>query len=74
MIMGSQAVLFITLFVSFVLAIDWKPVDLNIADKISQGYFTGCALGVYSANSTLYKKAYGTLFHKHDLYAPPVTP
>ena len=74
MILLPQTVLFIALFVNFALTIDWKPVDLKIADKISQGYFTGCVLGVYSSNSTLYKKAFGTLFQKHDLYAPPVTP
>ena len=34
--------------------------------------FTGCVLGVYTNNATLYKKAFGTLTPKWGLYAPQV--
>lgn len=54
-------------------ATNWTEVDNKINEKIFQGHFTGCVLGVYSANATLLKKAYGTMTPKWGLYAPPVT-
>jgi hypothetical protein len=41
---------------------------------MNQGAFNGAVIGVFSSNSTLYKKAYGTITSKSDgFYAPPVT-
>jgi CubicO group peptidase (beta-lactamase class C family) len=53
-------------------AYNWTSVDLQIADKIAKGYFSGCVLGIFTPNTTILKKAYGTLFPRMDLYAPPV--
>lgn len=53
---------------------DFKPLDTLLTQKISQSHITGCVLGIYNTTGTLYRKSYGTLIPKYDLYAPQVTP
>lgn len=53
-------------------ATDWSKVDAKIAEKIGEGHFTGCVLGIYTNSSVLLKKAYGSLAPKWGLYAPSV--
>lgn len=51
-------------------AVDWKGVDAKIAEKIAQGHFSGCVLGIYTNSSVLLRKPYGTIVPKWGLYAP----
>jgi CubicO group peptidase (beta-lactamase class C family) len=54
-------------------ATNWTEVDLKINEKIGEGHFTGCVLGIYTNNATLLKKAYGGISPKYGLYSIPVT-
>ncbi len=54
-------------------ATNWTEVEHKINEKIAEGHFTGCVLGIYTNNATLLKKAYGSMSPKYGLYSTPVT-
>ena len=54
-------------------AYNWTEAEDVIQSAINEGYFTGAVLGIATANSTILKKAYGTIGPKYGMYAPPVT-
>lgn len=65
---------FITLFIVIAsTATDWSKVDAKIMEKIAEGHFTGCVLGIYTNSSALLKKAYGSTGPRWGLYSPSVT-
>lgn len=67
-------ILFLSALNSWTLsAYDWKKLDAKIAEKIGQGHFTGCVLGIYTNSSTILKKAYGTMVPIYGIYSLPVT-
>lgn len=73
MITISQILLVLTIFVRTTLtSIDWKGVDAKINSVIAEGHFSGCVLGVFTQNTTIFKKAYGTIVPKWGMYAPAV--
>ena len=54
-------------------AYNWTAAEDVIQSAINEGYFSGGVLGIATANSTILKKAYGTIGPKYGLFAPPVT-
>lgn len=53
-------------------AYNWTSVESKIAEKIAEGHFTGCVLGVYNSNGPIYRKSFGTVTPKWGLYANSV--
>ena len=71
--MLSQYLLLFTAFIACISAIDWTPLNSKVNELIQDAYFSGCVLGVYTNNATLYQKAYGTITPKWASYSAPIT-
>jgi hypothetical protein len=73
--MVSRIFLFILLAIYFGTpnCTEWSATENLIYEAINDQKFSGCVLGVATHNSTIYKKAFGTIYHKQGFYAPPVT-
>lgn len=52
---------------------NWTETENAIQDAIKNGIFSGCVLGIATHNSTLLKKAFGTVGPKRGFYSAPVT-
>lgn len=71
--MGAKIIFFL-LFLFEILTLNWTSVDEQIVATINGGHFSGCELSVLNNNSTLYRKAYGSIEPRFGLFRAPVEP
>jgi len=50
----------------------WIETEHAIQNAIKNGVFSGCVLGIATQNTTIFKKAYGTVGPKRGFYSAPV--
>ena len=66
-------IVLLCLFLTLTFQTDWSATEKTIQDGIDAGLFPGCVLAVMNKNTTLFKKAFGTVAPRKDVYAAPVS-
>ena len=65
--------LVLAFFFSLTSLTNWTETEQVLRSGINKGFFSGAVLAVINANSTLYKKAVGTVGPKRGLWSPLMT-